>query len=64
MHTKVSSMISNEGWNWPRRLNGVMAGIVNQIPANEMLDCSKDDHLRWTPSSDGIFFYKISLAYC
>lgn len=34
---------------------GLECLMVNQTPTNEIPDCSKEDHLRWTPNSYGIF---------
>lgn len=58
LDAKVSSIIHIGGWWWPRRSNGVIAEIINNIAATPLPFETNEDRVVWTLSPLGIFAAK------
>lgn len=51
LQAKVSSMICQGDWRWPRIRNRVTQTIINYTTPNFRLDCAKEDSIVWLPHS-------------
>lgn len=56
LHAKVSSIISNGLWRWPRARNRVIQTIIGQTPATLLLECDVEDSVIWLTSSNGEYY--------
>lgn len=55
LNTKVSSIVVNNGWRWPRPRNEVTQQIMANTPGSFLPKPGKEDKLIWLPSPNGSF---------
>ncbi|XP_058207798.1 uncharacterized protein LOC131320907 [Rhododendron vialii] len=53
LHSKVSSIVHNGDWKWPRQRNRVTQTIMSQTPPNFKPVCGKEDSVVWLPHPTG-----------
>lgn len=55
LNAKVSSIIHQGQWKWPRSKNRITQSIIHQTPATLHPDCTTEDLVVWLPSSNGFY---------
>lgn len=55
---KVSSIIQNGEWRWPRERNRAIMQIMRSAPSNLRPNTGVDDSVIWIPASNGTFSVK------
>ncbi|KAI8527725.1 hypothetical protein RHMOL_Rhmol12G0096800 [Rhododendron molle] len=58
LSAKVSSLIHNGGWKWPRGRNRIMREVKDFTPEGFLPDVFVEDSVIWIPSKNGIFSMK------
>ena len=54
---KVSSIIDNGSWKWPRQRNSTILHIMAHTPTF-LPDVNQSDRVIWTPATNGLFSVK------
>lgn len=53
LSSKVSTIIQNEDWKWPRQRNRITQSIMAHTPSDFKPDCGKEDSVVWLPHPQG-----------
>lgn len=54
---KVSSIIQEDRWIWPRPRNPIIQTIMNATPKGLVPDCSSSDSVHWNLTAGGVYTY-------
>ncbi|XP_058223000.1 uncharacterized protein LOC131332721 [Rhododendron vialii] len=58
LNARVSSIIYEGGWNWPRLRNLVTQEIIYLSPLNLVPHVDEEDRVIWLPSKSGLYTFK------
>lgn len=56
LSSKVSTIIQNEDWKWPRQRNRITQSIMAHTPSDFKPDCGKEDSVVWLPIHKGFLW--------
>lgn len=62
LNAKVSSLIRNGTWKWPRGCSRITQEIKDNTPEGFLPVVTEDDSMIWSPSNSGIFTMKSAWA--